>query len=277
MKPDLKTLNMSLKKKMKSGKRIYGCAIVSSSTKWPDVVRQAKLDFVFLDTEHMPLGRETLSRMCTMYSAIGIPPIVRIPSPDPYLACMALDGGASAILAPYVETVNQVKELVGAVKYRPLKGKKLRQILEGKESMDEKLKNYIDNRCKDNLLFINIESQPAIDNLQELLSVKGLDGVIIGPHDLSCSMGLPEEYSHPVFEKTVSRIIDQCNKRDLGIGIHLSGEPEQQVKWAGAGVNIILHSSDISLFGKILTHEIARIKTGLKDDAVESKYHPTSI
>ena len=268
---------MSLKKKLHSGKRIYGCAIISSSPKWPDVVRQAGLDFVFLDTEHMPLGRETLSHMCTMYSAIGIPPIVRIPSPDPYQACMALDGGASAILAPYVETVKQVKELVGAVKYRPLKGKKLQQILDGKETLDGKLKNYIDKRCKDNLLFINIESLPAIENLQELLSVPGLDGVIIGPHDLSCSMGLPEEYTHPDFEETVNRIIDQCNKRNLGIGIHLSGEPEQQVKWARKGVNIVFHSSDISLFGKVLKHEISEIKTELKDDADESQYHSTTI
>jgi len=171
---------MNLKEKLKTGKRIYGTAILSSSTKWTRVVSQANLDFVFLDTEHIPLGRETLSNMCTIYSAMGIPPIVRIPSPDPYTACTALDGGASAILAPYVETVDQVKGLVGAVKYRPLKGKKLQQILDGNETMDEKLKNYVDERCKENLLFINIESRPAIDNLPELLSVPGLDGVIIG-------------------------------------------------------------------------------------------------
>ena len=269
--------SMNLKNKINSGKRVYGTAIVSPSTKWIEVVKQADLDFVFIDTEHMPLGRETLSNMCTMYSAIGIPPMVRIPSPDPYIACTTLDGGASTILAPYVETVKQVKDLVGAVKYRPLKGKKLQQILDGKERLDEKLESYIDQRCKNNLLFINIESQPAIDNLPESLSVPGLDGVIIGPHDLSCSMGLPEEYTHPVFEETVTSIIDQCNKRDLGIGIHFSGEPEQQIKWARAGVNIILHSSDISLFGKILNHEISTIKIALEDDFDETKYLSTTI
>ena len=268
---------MSLKKKLNSGKRIYGTAIVSSSSMWAEVVRQANLDFVFIDTEHIPLGRETLSNMCTIYSAMGIPPIVRIPSPDPYIACTALDGGASAILAPYVETVDQVKGLVGAVKYRPLKGKKLQQILDGNETMDEKLKNYVDERCKDNLLFINIESQPAIDNLPQLLSVPGLDGVIIGPHDLSCSIGLPEEYNNPVFEEVVSGIINECNKRNLGIGIHLSEEPEQQVKWARAGVNIILHSSDISLFGKALNQDLSIIKTELGDDPDNNDYKSINI
>ncbi len=64
------------------------------------------------------MGRETLANLCSLYSASGIPPIVRIPSPDPYIACTTLDGGASAILVPYVETVDQVKALVGAAKYR---------------------------------------------------------------------------------------------------------------------------------------------------------------
>jgi len=268
---------MSLKKKLNSGKRIYGTAIVSSSSMWAEVVRQANLDFIFLDTEHFPLGRETLSNMCTLYSALGIPQIVRIPSPDPYIACIVLDGGASAILAPYIETAEQVRDLVGAVKYRPLKGKKLRQILDGNETMDEKLKNYIDERCSENLLFINIESLPAIDNLPELLSVSGLDGVIIGPHDLSCSMGLPEEYTHPVFEETVGRIITECSRRNLGIGIHLSEKPEQQVRWARKGVTIILHSSDFSLLGTILNREISTIKAELGDDPDNTGYHSKII
>ncbi len=256
---------MSLKKKLYSGKRIYGIAIVSSVSKWAEVLRRADLDFVFIDTEHIPLGRETVANMCTFYAAMGISPMIRIPSPDPYQACTALDGGAKVILAPYIETVEQVKNLVGAVKYRPLKGEKLQKILDGKETLDEKLKNYIDERCRENLLFINIESIPAVENLSELLSVPGLDGVIIGPHDLSCSMGLPEEYTHPVFEETVSRIIRECNERNLGIGIHLSGEPEQQVKWARKGVNIISHSFDIAMFGKTLNREISTIKKALED------------
>lgn len=271
------TLIMSLKNKLKTGKRIYGCALISSSPMWARVVRSANLDFVFIDTEHIPLGRETLASMCTMYSATGIPPLVRIPSPDPYQASMALDGGTTAILAPYVETAKQVKDLVGAVKYRPLKGEKLKRILDGKETLDEKLENYINKRCQNNLLFINIESQPALDNLPEILSVPGLDGVLIGPHDLSCSIGLPEEYTNPDFEAVVSDIINECRQRDLAIGIHLSEEPGQQVLWARKGVNIILHSSDIALFGKVLNQEISMIRTELGDDPENTGKHTVNI
>ena len=268
---------IQLKEKFTKGKRIYGTAVVSPSVKWVEVIKQANLDFVFLDSEHIPMGRETLSNLCTLYATNGIPPIVRIPSPDPYIACTTLDGGASAILAPYVETVEQVKALVGAVKYRPLKGEKLKKILDGEEELTDKLKNYVKDRSKNNLLFINIESQPAIDNLKELLSVNGVDGVIIGPHDLSCSLELPEEYNNPVLEETVKTIIRECNQRNLGIGIHLSEEPELQIKWSKLGVNIILHSSDISLFGKILNKEITTIKEGLEDQTNDAEYQSTII
>lgn len=263
--------SIELKEKLKLGERIYGTAIVSPSAMWPTMVKNVGLDFVFIDTEHVPLGRETVANMCNTYSALGLPPIVRIPSPDPYNVCTVLDGGAAAVLVPYVESVEQVKNLVGAAKYRPIKGEKLKQILDKPNEIDSKLKKYIEDRCKNNLLFLNIESQPAVDNLNELLSVPGIDGIIIGPHDLSCSMGIPEEYNNPIFEETVTKIIKECNARNLGIGIHLSEEPEQQIKWARVGVNIILHSSDISLFNKMLTNDITKIKTNLENTTNENE------
>jgi 4-hydroxy-2-oxoheptanedioate aldolase len=268
--------NMSLKQKLNSGKRVYGTAVVSASTLVAEVVRQAELDFVFLDTEHVPLGRETVAGMCALYTALGIAPMVRIPSADPDTARMVLDGGATAILAPYVESPEQVRALAGAVKYRPLKGKKLQQILDGKESVDGKLKYYVDERCREYLLLINIESLPALDQLEGLLSVPGLDGVVIGPHDLSCSMGIPEDYTHPAFEKAVIDIIRACQRKKLGIGIHLSEEYGQQIKWAKKGVNIILHSWDISLLGKILHQEISAIKSALGDAPGKAAYPPVN-
>ncbi|MCB0731946.1 MAG: aldolase [Ignavibacteriae bacterium] len=259
-----------LKEKLQSGKRIYGTAIVSPSKIWSNAVRSANLDFVFIDTEHIPLGRETVSEMCMLYSALNLNPIVRIPSPDPYTACTVLDGGAVGILVPYIETKEQVKELVGATKLRPIKGKKLNQFLDDPKSITPKLKKYIDERCKNNLLFINIESEPAVKNLSQILSVDGIDGIIIGPHDLSCSMGISEEYDHPKFEKAVKQIINKAAKKNIPVGIHLSEEPSYQIKWGNLGMNIILHSSDISIFSKNLVHDINEIKQGLEDVSSKS-------
>lgn len=255
-----------MKTKTGQGKRVYGTAITSPSSMWAKVVKKAGLDFVFIDTEHFPLNRETVSNMCHLYAGMGITPMVRIPSADPDFACMVLDGGAEIVLAPYVEDAGQVRALVGAVKYRPLKGKKLEKILNGDEILSGELKDYIEARCSNNMLFINIESKPAVENLKDILAVRGLDGVIIGPHDLSCSYGIPEQYKSEIFDSVVKMIINECKSRKLAVGIHLPEDPEHQIKWAGEGVDIILHSSDISLFSKMLNKEINYIRDHFNDD-----------
>lgn len=254
-----------LLEKLNSGQRIYGSAIISASKIWSNAVKSANLDFVFIDTEHIPLGRETVSEMCVLYSALNLNPIVRIPSPDPYAACTMLDGGAVGILVPYIETKEQVKEIVGATKYRPIKGKRLNEFLTDNSKIKPNLKEYIDNRCKNNLLFINIESEPAVKDLSKILSVDGIDGVIIGPHDLSCSLGIPEEYDNPEFDKYVKQIIKIASKKNIPVGIHLSEDPQYQIKWGNLGIKIILHSSDFAIYSKSLVSDINKIRQGLEN------------
>jgi 4-hydroxy-2-oxoheptanedioate aldolase len=201
-----------------------------------------------------------IAALCQMYNAMGIAPIVRIPSPDPFRACQIIDAGAHGILAPYIETVEQVKEMVGAVKYRPLKGKRLHEILANPDSIKPELKSYLENYNCGNLCIINIESIPAVENLEQLLKVPGLDAVFIGPHDLSVNMGLPEMYDHPEFEKMVEIIIRKCRENGIAVGIHFSESPERQIKWMKAGANIIIHSSDIAIFSQKLAADIQLIR-----------------
>src|SRR6187402_1255357 len=118
--------------------------------------------------------------MCQTYAALGLPPIVRIPSPDPYMATMVLDGGAAGIIAPYVESVEQVQALRGAVKLRPIKGQKLQHMLTG-GSVEPALESYVAEGARHRILIINIESVPAMQALDDILAVPGLDAVLIGP------------------------------------------------------------------------------------------------
>ena len=252
--------------RLKKGKRLYGTAILSPSPMWPSAVRKAGIDFVFIDTEHTPLDRTILAQMCIAYKGYGLPPLVRIPSPDPHEARKVLDGGACGILAPYIESPEQVRELAGATKLRPLKGKRLSEALQNRDSLGPELKDYLQDYNKDNFLMINIESVPAMEKLDQILAEPGLDGVIIGPHDLSISLGLPEQYYDPRFENAVGQIIAGCRKKGLSIGIHLSGEAQLQIKWAKAGANIIMHSSDLALFQQRLKEDIKAIRSALKDD-----------
>lgn len=259
-------LRDELKQKLISRENVYGTCITVNTPNWPDIVSEAPLDFVFIDTEHIPIDRSELAKMCRGYQARGLTPIVRIPKPDPYRASQAIDDGAIGVIAPYLENADQIKELVGATKYRPLKGEKLASILEGKIIPDPEFQVYIDQFNHGNLCIANIESVPAVKRLDELLSIKGLDAVFIGPHDLSINMGIPEQYDHPDFIETVKTIIHKARKHTLGIGIHFSLEPQRQMDWMKEGVNIIIHSSDMALFSQRLKCDITAIRAAVGDD-----------
>ncbi len=255
----------TLKQKLADGGRIYGCAVVSASVHWPRLIGQAGLDFVFIDTEHITLGRETVATMCQWYRGLGIAPIVRIPSQDPDRASQTLDDGAAGVLAPYIETVEQVQQLVGAVKWKPIKGQRLQEIMQPGHETGTKLADYLAVQRSNRLCWINVESVPALKSLELLLAVPGLDGIIIGPHDLSCSLGIPEEYEHPKFIEAASRIVQLARSQGLGVGMHLSLSAEMQLFWAKRGVNIVLHSSDMALFQRSLLNDMAYLKKNLGD------------
>ena len=215
----------------------------------------------------MPLDRSMMSWMCQAYSARNIAPIVRISSPNPYEATVALDAGAVGIVSPYLETVREVNLLRGAVKYRPLKGQRLENVLAGRETLSEKEDAYLKKYNDGHLMILNIESRYAIDHLDELLDMPDIDGVFIGPHDLSINLGIPEEYDHPLFEEYVEKVIDACRKRSIGIGNHLSTAKEKQLQWAGKGMNIILWSGDILRFIQAMAADMNEMKGRLGDTA----------
>ena len=268
---------MDIVQKLKSGKNVYGTCFTSPAPGWAPVIKNAGLDFAFIDTEHTALNRADMSRMCQQMLAYGITPIVRIPSPDPFLACQCLDGGAKAVIAPYLESVEQIRELVGATKYRPLKGEILQKVLKGEHTLSPEMKAYLANYNKGNICIANIESVPAMNKLNELLSVPGLDAVFIGPHDLSISLGIPEQYDHPEFEKAVKYIIHNTRSKGLAIAIHFSLEPERQAKWVKEGVNIVVHSTDRTLFSQKLNADINAIKKAvgdITDNAAEQEELP---
>jgi len=250
----------TLLKKLRSGQKVYGTCLTAGSPLWLNCVAGSSLDFVFLDTEHTPAGRAELSNTCQRLLALHITPVVRIAKPDPFLACQALDGGARGIVAPYIETASQVREMVGAVKYRPLKGDRLQAVLSGEEKLTKEMRDYLDGYNLGHLFIANIESVPAIRNLDAILSEPGLDGVFIGPHDLSVSLDRPEQYDHPDFTEAVKTIVHKTRAAGKHVGIQFWMEPSLQVQWAREGVDLIIHSNDMSLFRQKLEHDLSVIR-----------------
>jgi 4-hydroxy-2-oxoheptanedioate aldolase len=234
--------------------------MISPSPLWPPLAKQTGIDFVFIDTEHIPLDRQTLSWICQAYIGLGLPSVVRLPCNDPFEAAKVLDAGAGGVVGPYIETVEQVEALVGAVKLRPLKGRRLAEALRDRATVEPPLAAHLDQRNGDKLVIANIESVPAIDNLDAICSVAGLDAVLIGPNDLSCSLGIPERYDHPRFEEAVRTIFTIARRHNVGAGIHWWLSLEREAQWARAGANLIMHSSDLTLMSRGLKAEISRLR-----------------
>jgi len=267
---------VELKQCLRNGDRVFGTLIVSPSPFWPKVLGDCGLDFVFIDTEHIALNRESVSWMCRAYQAMGLPPIVRITEPNPHLATMALDDGAAGVVAPYIETVEQAQQLRGATKFRPLKGQRLESALAG-ESMEPELTSYIESHNANHLCIVNIESAPAVKNLDAILDVDGIDSILIGPHDLSTNLAVPEQYSDPKFLKIVETIFAKARERNIGAGIHFWGTQEEQVRLVNMGANLLIHKADIILFKEGIRAELADIRERLGESPESNQSAAISI
>ncbi len=257
-----------MREALHAGRRVYGTLMISPSSRWPAAMSGLPLDFAFIDTEHIPLGRETVVAMCQAYAAVDLAPIVRVPEPNPSLATMAMDGGAHGVIFPYVERPEQVRDLVGAVKYRPLKGRRLADLLERGQPPSADCLDYLDERNGNGVAIINVESIPAIEALDALVAVDGLDAVLVGPHDLSVSLGRPEDYDNDDFDAAVRTILTTARRAGIGAGVHFFWQDiEREIDWIRAGMNLIVHGTDLRSASAALKADLDRLRTAAGDTA----------
>ena len=253
------------------GDRVYGTHVASLMN--PVAAAMAAdmdLDFAFICTEHMPVDRTEVSMMCRYYTARGISPIVRVPTVDPAAIGGALDGGAEGIVTPYVETVEEVRKLVGAVKHRPIKGQQLQDVLAGRCELPAKTRQFLDTFNRDHYLIIGIESVAGIERLESLITVDGVDGVFLGPHDITVSMGIPGEYEHPNFIAQIEDVVRRCRRHHVGVGLHtlyLNMQPEDLRRLLDAGMNWLINGADISLMCQAMNEQLRRLREMTGDTA----------
>lgn len=268
-----------MRARLHEGGRIYDTMVSANSSWWPGAVKGTGVDFVFIDTEHIAQDRVGISWMCRTYAALGIVPVVRVPCPDPYQACMVYDAGAAGIIAPYIETPEQVKQLVGAARYRPLKGERLQRILHQEDVAEPALAAYLEERNARQVLIANIESVPALHVLDDILDVEGLDAVLVGPHDLTTSLGIPEDYRHPRYVEAVDTIIQKARARGVGAGIHATYPHalEHEIRWAEMGMNLIVHLADIIAFRNTMQRDLDLLKAALGDTGGPGEAKPINV
>lgn len=234
-----------LRDKMRNGERVYGTmTALVRNPRWAPVFGRLGLDYVIVDTEHSPTGRSETADLAQAFLGAGVCPIMRVKDSEPHATVMALDAGFHGVLVPYCETAEEVSAVVNAARLRPLKGRLHERARDRGEYPSQTTREYLEQRNKDVVVIIGIESVPAMENLEHILAVGGIDAIFIGPNDLSVSLGVPDDYTNPKFVEATDYIISTAQQRGIPAGGHWQTREDVQF-WMGKGSRWILYTSDV--------------------------------
>jgi len=203
-----------LKKKLESGKFALGTFCLIPSPSVINVIGCAGIDFVILDSEHGPINMETAENMIRAAEIEGMSPIIRVTENNPALILRALDIGAHGVQIPQISTREQAQQAVSYAKYSPMGERGLCPFTRaGSYSMKQAL-THTAQANKNTLVILNVEGVEGIKNLDEIISVDGVDVVFVGPYDLSQSVGKPGKVDDP----QVVDAIKKCAKKIKAAG-----------------------------------------------------------
>lgn len=265
---------IDVKTRLKNGESVLGTMVTVFDN--PDIVKMLKVvgfEYFIIDCEHGSMDYSKVAALFGMAKAVGLPALVRIPEVKREVVLKYMEAGASGILLPNTETVEQAKALVEYSKYAPM-GNRGVSLLRG-HSNYEKVDNAVEYMKKANeetILMVQIESTVGVENIGDILDVEGIDAAFIGPNDLSQSMGIMGQFEHPMFVEALEKIIDAAKERNKFSGIHIMyGKTPLLPKWINKGMTLNLWANDVEMLMNAGREGIAKIKNSIVDKGVVAK------
>jgi len=207
-----------IKQKLKAGKATVGTWVNMGN---PDVAEQLSMfgfDWLTFDLEHGLMTIPDVQRMMQAMNGADCIPLVRVPINEPVYFKWALDTGARGVVVPWVNTREESSRAVRACLYPPqgIRGSGPRRA----SRYYSDVAKYVESSNENVLVVVMIESQMALDNLDEILSVPGVDAAFIGPDDLSLNLGIFQQRDHPKFKAALARVLDACKEHGVAPGMH---------------------------------------------------------
>lgn len=250
-----------LKQKLKAGETVHGTmfahALDPAIVGWlPD----GMLDFVIVTPEHTAYDLAEFLPVRHALEAKGIACLARTHGRDPAdiaRVCDTFDG----VVVPYVEDFEEAKHLAAAAVYRPLKGKILERVLATGEWPSERTRDYIAQKNVDTVFIPMIESVPAVENLDGICSIPGVDAVFIGPGDLTANMGIPREYDNPELVAMIQKIIQTAARHKVAAGSWF-GTTEQALRTIRDGARLVVYGNDGLLMQQAMNNIFPELKRG---------------
>ena len=235
----------SFKEKLQSGRHLIGTEIDLADPCISEMVGGLGYDFLWIDTEHEAMDYETVLMQIIACKASGAASIVRIPYNESYLAKRVLEMGPDGIIFPMVNSASEAQKAIDACMYPPL-GKRgfgpRRACQYGAEDLFTYIKEAPDRMCR----FIQIEHIDAVNDLDNILKIKYIDGLIVGPCDLSGSIGHLNDIFNPEVLALIDIIIAKCKAAKMPVGVAVSINNEEDARfWFDRGFQFISAGNDI--------------------------------
>jgi 2-keto-3-deoxy-L-rhamnonate aldolase RhmA len=236
-----------VKRALREGRAVYGTFVTTvHDPAIAQVLARCGFDCFFIDAEHGAWNRRDTGEVCRVARLCGIVPFVRACGKEYWMLTQPLDDGAQGIMVPFTDTGRQAQEIVQCVKYPPVGRRGCSTAAVHGEFAGPPVKEFMELANQETLVVGQIETDAAVQAIDDIVSTPGIDAVFIGPNDLSISLGLPGGFDHPEVNARIERVLAACRRRGVAAGMH-SGDPQTLRAWRERGMQLLCCSADVAL------------------------------
>ena len=238
-----------LKKKLKNSTLTIGSWMTIGHPAVAEIMARSGFEWLTIDMEHSPLSIAQCQELIRVISLCGLDSLVRVGANDPLEIKRVMDAGATGVIVPMVNTAEQAKAVVAAVKYPPVGHRGVG--LARAQGYGMSFKEYLRWVHEESVVIVQIEHIDAVKNIEQILSVKGVDGFIVGPYDLSGSMGIPGNFDDNRMLQAMRDILKFSGRQRMSAGIHVVSSDSAQVKvMIKQGFKFIAYGVDFLFLGE---------------------------
>lgn len=245
----------NFKAAMASEQGAFGPFMITSDPAFVKAAGYAGYDFVLLDMEHGPGTFENLQNLIRAANVSGVCPVVRVPRGTDIWIDQALDVGAGAVMIPQIDSADQARAAVSAAKFSPRGTRGTCRFVRSAAYGGVPGADYF-AKAQGTVVILQAEGQKAIDNLDDILSVEGVDIVFVGPYDLSASLGIIGQITHPLVMDRIAQIVQKAAAKGVQVGC-FADSAESGRKLLEMGVKFIGYSCDTAIFMNMAKADIA--------------------
>lgn len=210
---------MKLKNKLKNNELTIGSWITIGHSSIIEIMATAGFDWLVIDLEHSSISISKTQELIATIKANGMIALVRVYDNDKVIIKRVMDAGADGIVVPQINSYKDAKKVINSVHYPPTGSRGVG--LSRAQNYGLGFDSYKDWLKNNSIIIAQIEHKEAVENIEEIISLDSIDGIIIGPYDLSASYGIPGNFDEEIFLKAIEKVESACAKARFPCGFHV--------------------------------------------------------